>query len=45
MARFSEEVRGRVDAVSIAYVVGGIPAMVAFFLILFFFAHTCGIPA
>ncbi len=37
--------RGKVDLTSILYVVGGIPAMVLFFIILFFFAHTCGIPA
>lgn len=45
MARFSDEERGKVDLISVLSVVGGIPAMVAFFLILFFFAHACDIPA
>jgi hypothetical protein len=45
MARFSDEERGKVDLVSVLYVVGGIPAMIAFFLILFFLANTCDIPA
>jgi hypothetical protein len=45
MARFSDEERGKVDLVSILYVVGGIPGMIAFFLILFFFANACDIPA
>lgn len=39
------ESRGRLDAVSVAYVVGGIPAMALFFVVLFFFAHACDIPA
>jgi len=41
----TEENEGKVDAVSIAYIVGGIPAMVAFFVILFLFTRSCGIPA
>lgn len=45
MARFSDEERGRLDAASYLYVIGGIPAMVAFFLVLFFLAHVCNIPA
>jgi hypothetical protein len=45
MARFSDEERGKVDLVSVLYVVGGIPAMVTFFVVLFFFARTCDIAA
>lgn len=45
MARFSDEERGRLDLVSVLYVIGGIPGMIAFFLILFFFANTCDIAA
>ena len=40
-----QEQRGKLDAVSIAYVIGGIPTMAFFFVILFFFAHACDIPA
>lgn len=43
--RFSEEERGKMDAVSYLYVIGGIPAMVAFFVILFLFARACDIAA
>lgn len=39
------EERGRVDGASIAYVVCGIPAMMLFFVVVFFLAHTCNIPA
>lgn len=45
MARFSDEERGRLDLASVLYVVGGIPTMIAFFLILFFLANACDIPA
>lgn len=41
----NEENEGVVDATSILYIVGGIPAMVAFFVILFLFAQTCNIAA
>ncbi len=37
----SEEPRGRVDLVSVLYVVGGIPVMIAFFLLLFLLVGTC----
>jgi hypothetical protein len=40
-----EESGGRVDATSILYIVGGIPAMVAFFVILFLLTRSCGIAA
>jgi len=36
-----EEPRGTVDLASILYVVGGIPAMIAFFLILFGLVGAC----
>jgi hypothetical protein len=41
----NEESGGRLDAVSILYVVGGIPAMVAFFVIVFLLTRSCGIAA
>lgn len=37
--------KGKLDAVSYAYVFGGIPAMVAFFVIIFALVHLFGIPA
>jgi hypothetical protein len=40
-----EEPRGRVDLVSILYIVGGIPALVAFLVILFALARSCDIAA
>jgi len=40
-----EENEGTVDAASIFYIVGGIPAMVAFFVILFLLTRSCGLPA
>lgn len=40
-----EEPRGRVDLVSVLYIVGGIPAIVAFLVILFALARSCDIPA
>jgi len=40
-----EENEGVVDATSILYIVGGIPAMVAFFVILFLITRSCGIAA
>jgi len=36
--------RGRVDTISVLYVLGGIPAMILFFVVLFFFANTCDLP-
>jgi hypothetical protein len=38
------EPQGRGDFVSILYVLGGIPAMVAFFCIFFVLVKACGIP-
>lgn len=37
--------RGKVDSVAIAYVAGGIPAMTAFFILLFILVHLFDIPA
>lgn len=37
----NEEPRGTVDLASVLYVVGGIPAMIAFFLILFGLVGAC----
>ncbi len=39
-----EEQRGRGDVVSLLYIVGGIPAMVAFFVVFFVLVERCGIP-
>jgi len=40
-----EQPRGRVDLVAVLYIVGGIPAIVAFLVILFALARSCDIPA
>ena len=40
-----EEPRGKVDLTSILYVVGGIPALVGFLVVLFALTHACNIPA
>ena len=40
-----EQPRGKVDLVAILYIVGGIPALVAFLVILFALARSCDIPA
>jgi hypothetical protein len=40
-----EQPRGRVDFVSILYIVGGIPALVAFLVVLFSLTHACNISA
>jgi len=40
-----EEPRGKTDAVSIAYIAGGIPVLVGFLVVLFTLARTCNIPA
>lgn len=37
--------RGKLDGISYAYVLGGIPAMVALFILLFVIVHACDIPA
>lgn len=40
-----DENTGKVDLVSILYVVGGIPAIVGFLVILFWLTRACNIPA
>jgi len=40
-----EEQRGKVDAAAILYIVGGIPALVGFIVVLFSLTHACNIPA
>ena len=40
-----EKPRGKVDVVAYLYIIGGIPALVGFLVVLFFFARTCNIPA
>ncbi|MDH3212013.1 MAG: hypothetical protein OEM05_05970 [Myxococcales bacterium] len=40
-----EKPRGRVDAAAYLYIIGGIPMLVGFMAVLFFFARTCNIPA
>jgi hypothetical protein len=40
-----EEPRGKVDLVAVLYIVGGIPALVAFLVILFALARSCDIAA
>jgi hypothetical protein len=40
-----EEPRGRVDAVSILYIFGGIPVIVLYLVVLFAFARSCNAPA
>jgi hypothetical protein len=41
----SKQSRGKLDAVSYAYVLGGVPAMVAFFVILFLLTRAFDLPA
>ena len=40
-----QQPRGKVDLVSVLYIVGGVPALVAFLVVLFWFARSCNIPA
>ena len=40
-----DESRGKVDLTSILYVVGGIPALVGFLVLVFSLTHACNIPA
>jgi hypothetical protein len=39
-----DEPKGRGDAISILYVLGGIPAMVGFFVLFFTVVERCGLP-
>lgn len=45
MAEPESEERGRLDAVALLYIAGGIPAMILFFIVLFSLAHACDIHA
>jgi hypothetical protein len=45
VAEHETEERGKVDAVALLYIFGGIPAMILFFVVLFTLAHHCGIHA
>jgi hypothetical protein len=40
-----EEPKGKLDAVSYLYIVGGIPAILGFLVVLFALARSCNIPA
>jgi hypothetical protein len=40
-----EQPRGRVDLAAFLYIIGGIPALVAFLVILFALARSCDIAA
>lgn len=40
-----DEQRGKLDGVSLLYIVGGIPALVAFLVVVFSLTHACNIPA
>lgn len=40
-----EEPRGKVDAVSVLYVLGGIPVIVLFLFVIFGLARSCNLPA
>ena len=40
-----DEERGRLDAIAVLYVLGGIPVMVSFFFLLFLGVKACGLPA
>ena len=40
-----DEPRGKVDLVSILYIVGGVPALVLFLVVLFQLARSCNLPA
>jgi len=40
-----EEPRGKVDLASVLYIVGGVPALVLFLVVLFQLARSCNLPA
>lgn len=40
-----EEPRGKVDRVAVLYIVGGIPMILLFMVVLFGFARCCNFPA
>ena len=39
-----DQPRGKNDLVSLLYVVGGIPAMIGFFVVFFMLVRHCGLP-
>ncbi len=40
-----EEPKGKVDAISLAYIFGGIPVIVLYLVVLFGLARSCNFPA
>jgi len=40
-----DEPRGRVDATSLFYIFGGIPVIMLYLVVLFWFARACNAPA
>jgi len=40
-----QQPRGKVDLVSVLYIVGGVPALVGFLLVIFWLARSCNISA
>ena len=44
-ANVEDEPGGKVDLVAILYIVGGIPALVGFLVLLFWLARACNVPA
>ena len=40
-----EEPHGKLDAISLLYIFGGIPVIVLYLVVLFFFARACNAPA
>jgi hypothetical protein len=44
-ASVEDEPRGKVDLVAILYIVGGIPALVGFLVLLFWLTRACNVPA
>ena len=44
-ASVEDEPRGKVDLVAILYIVGGIPALVGFLVLLFWLTRACNAPA
>ena len=40
-----QQPRGKVDRTSVLYVIGGVPALVAFLVVLFWLARSCNIAA
>jgi len=40
-----EQPRGRVDLASVLYIIGGVPALVLFLVVIFQLARSCNLPA